>query len=238
VLGAQAAVRLDVRTPGVRLWLGGTWFALVGVLDPVPLTPELDSAALIGWEAAQSYLRFGGRPGTIYVRAVESRVVAVRAVLAPTANPQRPGEVQISRPSDALAARDATNSTLTGLLLGLGAVALIVGGVGIGNTMVISVLERRSEIGLRRALGATRGQIRGQFVTESLLLSTIGGAGGTVLGTIITAGYATARGWSTVVPVWATLAGLATTVVIGALAGLYPAVRASRLAPTEALAAP
>jgi putative ABC transport system permease protein len=238
VLGSQAAARLDVHTPGIRLWLGNAWFSLVGVLDPVPLAPEIDGAALVGWDSANSYLGFDGRPTTIYLRAVESQLTPVRAVLAATANPQRPGEVQISRPSDAIAARETTNATLTRLLLGLGAVALLVGGVGIGNTMVISVLERRSEIGLRRALGATRGQIRGQFVTESLLLSTLGGAGGTVVGTVITAGYAIAQGWPTVVPVWATIAGFAVTILIGVIAGLYPAVSASRLAPTQALSAP
>ncbi|HEY9371234.1 ABC transporter permease [Streptomyces sp.] len=235
VLGATAAQRLDVYTPGTRVWLGGRWFSLVGVLDPVPLAPELDSAALVGWPAAKTYLRFDGHPSTVYVRAEDSQVTSVRAVLAATANPQKPGEVKISRPSDALAAREATESALTGLLLGLGGVALLVGGVGVGNTMVISVLERRPEIGLRRALGATKGQIRTQFVTESLLLSLIGGLGGTVLGTLITAGYALSRDWPTVVPVWASAAGIGSTLLIGMIAGLYPAVRASRLAPTEAL---
>ena len=238
VLGAVAAQRLDVRTPGVRLWLGGAWFAIVGVLDPVPLAPELDSAALVGWASAGQYLAFDGHPSTIYVRAVEAQVPSVRSVLAATANPERPGEVQVSRPSDALAARYATNSTLTGLLLGLGGVALLVGGVGVGNTMVISVLERRAEIGLRRSLGATRAQIRGQFVTESLLMSALGGAAGTVLGTLITGGYALARGWPAVLPAWASLTAVAATLVIGGLAGLYPAIRASRLSPTEALTAP
>ncbi|MFE5487311.1 ABC transporter permease [Streptomyces sp. NPDC056527] len=236
VLGATAAHRLDVYTPGTRLWIGGRWFSLVGVLDPVPLAPELDSAALVGWPAARTYLRFDGHPSTVYVRAEDSQVTAVRTVLAATAYPEKPDEVQVSRPSDALAAREATESALTGLLLGLGGVALLVGGVGVGNTMVISVLERRPEIGLRRALGATRGQIRTQFVTESLLLSAIGGLGGTVLGTLITAAYALSRGWPTVVPVWATAAGVGATLLIGMAAGLYPAVRASRLAPTEALA--
>ncbi|MFE4263695.1 ABC transporter permease [Streptomyces sp. NPDC056883] len=235
VLGATAAQRLDVHTPGTRVWLGGRWFSLVGVLDPVALAPELDGAALVGWPAARTYLRFDGHPSTVYVRAEDRQVAAVRSVLAATANPETPGEVQVSRPSDALAAREATESALTGLLLGLGGVALLVGGVGVGNTMVISVLERRPEIGLRRALGATKGQIRIQFVTESLLLSLLGGLGGTVLGTLITAAYALSRGWPTVVPVWATATGVAATLVIGMIAGLYPAVRASRLAPTEAL---
>ncbi|GGW53859.1 ABC transporter permease [Streptomyces lucensis JCM 4490] len=236
VLGAQAARRLDVREPGTRLWLGGKWFSLVGVLKPVPLAPEIDGSALVGWQAARRYLGFDGHPSTVYVRARDDRVSQVRSVLAATANPEKPNAVLVSRPSDALAAREATESTLTGLLLGLGSVALLVGGVGVGNTMVISVLERRPEIGLRRALGATSGQIRGQFVSESLLLSALGGLGGTVLGTAITAVFASVRGWPTEVPVWATAAGVAVTLLIGALAGLYPAVRAGRLAPTEALA--
>ncbi|WPW29774.1 ABC transporter permease [Streptomyces atratus] len=236
VLGSRAARRLDAYTPGMRLWLGGKWFSLVGVLDPVPLAPEIDNSALVGWRAAQTYLHFDGHPSNIYVRARNSQVTAVRDVLAATANPAEPNEVMVSRPSDALAAREATESALTGLLLGLGGVALLVGGVGVGNTMIISVLERRPEIGLRRALGATGGQIRGQFVTESLLLSALGGLGGLVLGTVITAGYAYARGWPTEVPMWSGAAGIAVTLAIGGIAGLYPAVRAGRLAPTEALA--
>ncbi|GAA1370678.1 ABC transporter permease [Streptomyces beijiangensis] len=236
VLGATAAARLDVYTPGTRVWLGGHWFSLIGVLEPMPLAPELDGAALVGRPAARTYLGFDGHPSTVYVRAEDSQVAAVRNVLPATANPEKPGEVRISRPSDALAAKEATESALTGLLLGLGGVALLVGGVGVGNTMVISVLERRPEIGLRRALGATRGQIRTQFVTESLLLSLIGGLAGTVFGTAITAGYAVSRDWPTVVPVWASAAGIASTLGIGMIAGLYPAVRASRLAPTDALA--
>ncbi|MEU5031724.1 ABC transporter permease [Streptomyces milbemycinicus] len=236
VLGRQAARRLDVHTPGTRLWLGGTWFSLVGIVDPVPLAPEIDQAALVGWPAAQRYLGFDGHPSTVYVRTEEDRVTPVRDVLAATANPEHPNQVVVSRPSDALAAREAAESALTGLLLGLGGVALLVGGVGVGNTMVISVLERRPEIGLRRALGATSGQIRGQFVTESLLLCSLGGAAGAVLGTGITAVYAGVRGWPTEVPVWATAAGVGVTLAIGALAGLYPAIRAGRLAPTQALA--
>jgi putative ABC transport system permease protein len=236
VLGDAAARRLDLHRPGPRVWIGGQWLAVVGILDPVPLAPELDSAALVGWQAATEYLAFDGHPTTIYTRSRDSQVEAVRAVLGRTVNPQAPAEVRVSRPSDALAARRAADRTLNGLLLGLGAVALLVGGVGVANTMVISVLERRTEIGLRRALGATRGQIRVQFLVESLLLAGLGGAGGVLLGVVVTTAYATSQAWPTVVPPWATAGGLGATTVIGALAGLYPAWRAARLAPTEALA--
>lgn len=238
VLGATAARRLDMPAVGMRVWLGGEWFAVVGILDPVPLAPELDSTALVGWQAARTHLGFTGHPTTVYVRAVEEHIAAVRAVLGRTAKPHAPGEVLVSRPSDALAARQVTDTALNGMLLGLGAVALLVGGVGIANTMVISVLERRAEVGLRRALGATRRQVRGQFLMESLLLSALGGAGGLLLGIAATAGYAYLRDWPLVVPAWAMAGGSAATVLIGAVAGLYPAIRASRLPPTEALAGP
>jgi putative ABC transport system permease protein len=235
VLGAAAARRLG-SVPAV--WLGGRWFTVVGVLGPAPLAPELDSSVLVGWPAATTYLGFDGHPTTVYTRSVDFQVEAVRAVLAATANPENPNEVKVSRPSDALAAQRATDRTFTGLLLGLGAVALLVGGIGVANTMVISVLERRAEIGLRRSLGATRGQIRTQFVTESLLLSLLGGVGGVLGGLAVTALYAMTRTWPTVVPAWALIGGVGATVVIGAVAGLYPAIRAARLAPTDALAAP
>jgi len=240
VLGATAADRLGVggAGPETQVWLGGHWFTVVGVLDPVPLAAELDSAALVGWPVAESVLGFDGYATTIYTRAREDAVPAVRSVLAATANPEAPNEVEVSRPSDALAAKQATDDTLNGLLLGLGAVALLVGGVGVANTMVISVLERRAEIGLRRSLGATRGQIRLQFLAESLLLSALGGAGGVLLGIVVTGIYAATQNWPTVVPVWAMAGGVLATLLIGAVAGLYPAVRASRLSPTEALAGP
>jgi putative ABC transport system permease protein len=238
VLGPAAADRLGVGTGGVgeQVWLGGQWFTVVGVLRPTPLAPELDSAALVGWPVAQADLGFDGFATTVYTRTDEERVEAVQGVLAATANPAAPNEVEVSRPSDALAAQQAVDTTLTGLLVGLGAVALLVGGVGVANTMVISVLERRGEIGLRRSLGATRGQIRNQFLTESLLLSAFGGAGGVVLGIAVTAGYAAYQGWPALVPAWAMAGGVGATLVIGGLAGLYPAIRAARLAPTEALA--
>lgn len=236
VLGARAASLLGItNVSGLRVWLGGRWFTVVGILAPVPLAPELDTAALIGWPTARDVLDFDGYPTTVYTRARPDAVTAVAAVLAATANPSAPNEVQVSRPSDALAAKAAFDAAFTGLLLGLGAVALLVGGVGVANTMVISVLERRAEIGLRRALGARRGQIRLQFLTESLLLSLAGGLGGTLLGTAVTFGYAALRSWPPMVPLWALAGGLLATLLIGGLAGLFPAMRAARLSPTSAL---
>ncbi|TGB05696.1 ABC transporter permease [Streptomyces sp. MZ04] len=240
VLGSSAAKRLGIAAAGVdvQVYLGSKWFTVVGILDPVPLAPELDGAVLVGWSAAQTYLGFDTHPTTVYTRTEDSAVEAVRSVLPGTTNPQAPSEVKVSRPSDALAAREATDQALTGLLLGLGGVSLLVGGVGVANTMVITVLERRGEIGLRRSLGATRGQIRLQFLAESLLLSALGGIGGVVVGIAVTTGYAAAQGYAAIVPPWATAGGVTSTLLIGGMAGLYPAIRASRLAPTEALAMP
>jgi len=234
VLGATAARRLgDV--PSV--YIDGRWYRVIGALNSVPLAAELDSAVLIGWPAAKSYLSFDGHATTIYTRSMESQVENVQAILAATANPESPDQVKVTVPSPVRKAKQATKSAFNSLLLGLGAVALLVGGIGVANTMVISVLERRAEIGLRRALGATRGQIRTQFVTESLLLSILGGAGGALGGFAVTGIYATTQQWPTAVPLWAIGGGVGATLVIGAIAGLYPAIRAARLAPTEALAA-
>jgi putative ABC transport system permease protein len=239
VLGSRAADQLGVYRAGpeVKVWLGGHWFTVVGLLAPNELLPDLDSNAMVGWAEAEKDLDFDGYPTTIYVRAEEKAVADVQAKLGATANPEVPNEADVSRPSDALAAKQATDDTLSGLLLGLGGVALLVGGIGVANTMVISVLERRTEIGLRRSLGATRGQIRTQFLAEALLLSALGGIGGVLLGIGVTTVYATYQGMAAVVPVWAMAGGVGATLVIGGLAGFYPAVRAARLPPTEALGA-
>lgn len=219
-----------------RVEVGGEWLTVVGVLAPMPLTPELEQAALVGWTTATDLLGFDGRPSVVYLRADESRVEDVRAVLPATLDPELPGLISVSRPSDALAAKRAAQGTFSGLFLGLAGVALVVGGLGVANTMVVSVLERRREIGLRRALGATRRDVRRQFLTEAVLLSLLGGLAGTLAGVAGGVGYAALRGWPPVVPAEAVSGGVLAAVVIGALAGLHPAVRASRLSPTVALA--
>ncbi|WP_346012409.1 ABC transporter permease [Streptomyces sp. SID3343] len=240
VLGHEAGLRLgfDTLTPGQappQVVIGNRWFTVVGILEQALLSPDIDRAVLVGWEAARTNLGFDGHPTVVYVRSAESAVEAVRAVLAETVNPALPGMVHVSRPSDALAAKRATEDTFSALFLGLAGVALLVGGIGVANTMFISVLERRKEIGLRRALGANRGQIRGQFLTESVALSTLGGLAGTALGVAATIGYAWSQHWPAVVSPASIAAGFGGAVVVGMAAGVYPSIRASRLTPTEAL---
>jgi putative ABC transport system permease protein len=193
---------------------------------------------LVGFPAAEHYLHFDGHPSEIYVRTTPDNPAVTTSVdnlLADQANPENPSQVSVSQPSAALTAQADAKGALDTLFLGLGAVALLVGAIGVANIMVISVLERRSEIGLRRALGATRGQIRAQFLAEAIVLSLAGGAAGVLIGALATAAYAHGKGWPVVIPAQAWAGGLAAAVLIGALAGLLPAIRAARLSPTQAL---
>ncbi len=237
VLGAVAARRLGLSSVRgePQVWIGDRYWTVVGILAPVTLDGGIDRAALVGLPVAQRLFGIERNPSKLYLRADGDRLAATRALVAPTINPEHPEEVQVSRPSDALEAKAAAEGAFTSLLLGLGAVALLVGGVGIANVMVISVLERRSEIGLRRALGATRRHIGAQFITESLLLGAAGGVAGALLGAAVTGGYAATQGLPAVVPPLALAGGLGAAIAIGAVAGLYPALRAARLSPTEAL---
>jgi putative ABC transport system permease protein len=237
VLGSAAAGRLGIDRiyPDERIWVGGQWFYLAGVLKPAVLAPEVDSAVLIGYPAAERYLGFDGHPSEVYLRADTDQVNAVHDLLAATANPEHPEEVTVSQPSDALVAQALAKGALNSLFLGLGAVSLLVGAIGVGNVMLISVLERRSEIGLRRALGATKGHIRIQFLTEAMMLALLGGAVGVGLGAAATVVYAHLKHWAVVIPPLAWAGGLASAIAIGVVAGLLPAIRAARMSPTQAL---
>jgi putative ABC transport system permease protein len=240
VLGATAArlLGIDRIRPGMRIWVGGQWFYVTGILNPATYGPALDSAILVGFPAAQKYLQFDGHPSEIYVRTTPNDQAATTAVdnlLGAQASPENPSQVTVSQPSDALTAQADTKGALDALFLGLGAVALLVGAIGVANIMVISVLERRQEIGLRRALGATRGQIRIQFLAEAILLSVVGGVIGVIVGAGATAIYARGHAEAVVIPPDAWVGGLAAVVIIGAATGLLPAARAARLQPTGAL---
>jgi putative ABC transport system permease protein len=237
VLGAAAAQRLGIDRvyPGERIWAGNMWLYVAGILNPAVLAPDVDSSILIGFSAAEHYLGFDGHPSTIYVRAQDGHVDGVDSLLGATANPQNPGEVDVSQPSAALVAQADAQGAFDDLFLGLGAVALLVGAVGVANIMIISVLERRSEIGLRRALGATRGHIRVQFLAEAVLLALIGGAVGVGAGALSTAVYASAKHELVVIPALAWGGGIGAAILIGAVAGLWPALRAARMSPTQAL---
>jgi putative ABC transport system permease protein len=237
VLGAAAAQRLGIDRvfSGERIWLDNQWFYVAGILKPAVLAPEIDSSVLVGFPAAEHYLGFDGHPSSIYVLAQTAHVDAVDNLLGPTANPENPSQVDVSQPSAALVAQADAQGAFDGLFLGLGAVALLVGAVGVANIMIISVLERRSEIGLRRALGATRGYIRVQFLAEAVLLALIGGAAGVGAGALSTAIYANTKHELVVIPALAWGGGIGAAILIGAVAGLWPALRAARMSPTEAL---
>lgn len=238
VLGADAAAALGIDTvrADTRVWTGGQWVQVVGILQPVQLAEDLDNQVFVPRPLA-AQLGFDGAPTAVYTRVDPARVQQARDVLAGAVRPGAPQDVGVTRPSDALAAKNATDDSFTGLLVGIGGVALLVGGIGVANTMVITVLERRAEVGVRRALGARRRNIRDQFLVESLLLSFLGGVAGVVIGVGVSVAFAVGQGWPVAIPLWAVGGGLGATVVIGGVSGLYPAARAARIPPTSALAA-
>ncbi|HMR13496.1 MAG TPA: ABC transporter permease [Arachnia sp.] len=236
VLGATAAERLGLDRAGDRVLIGGRWYGVLGILETAGLAADLDASAILGDRWVRDQLDGDGEIAAIYVRALPGEIDAVRGILAAAANPGS-AVAQVSKLSDLAKARATTDDALTTLGLALAGIALLVGGVGIANTMVVTVLERRGEIGLRRALGARPGQVAAQFVAEAVALSLLGGLAGLALGSVAAAAIAAVAGQPVVLPAEALLAGPCLSVVVGAVAGLQPAVRAARLAPTTALRA-
>ena len=237
VLGSVTASRLGINTleTPTKILIGNEWFGVVGILDELKIHPDLDRSVFIGYGVAKTLFDIDKEPTTIYVRANPTYIEDVVEVIAPSMNPENPDQVQVSRPSDALEAQEAADAAFTNLLLGLGSVALLVGGVAIANVMVMSVLERRMEIGVRRSIGATRREIRYQFLLESIVLSGIGGLVGVVLGTGVTLGYTNYTDIVFSIPVSQVLGAILLALLIGAISGVYPAIKASKIQPAEAV---
>ena len=239
VLGSVASERLGITTltQPTYVYVGEQYVEVVGILEEFPLSADLDRSAIMGQQASEAFYGTDAAPTTIFVRVDDGAIDTTRDLIPATADAENPEEVTVSRPSDALEAQAAADDALTTLFVGLGAVALLVGGIGIANVMVIAVIERRGEIGLRRALGATRAHIRRQFLTEAVILSALGGVVGVALGIGATYLYSGLQGWRVIIPSTAAVGGFVAALLIGAVAGLYPAMRAAKLAPTEALRA-
>lgn len=237
VLGTTAAKRLGIVSPGSMVNIGGQNHTVLGILKPSALAPKLDTSVLVGAPHAAERLGFTGSPTTLYERSTDASVESVRELIPASINPKSPNEVSVSRPSDTLAAQHAIDTAFTGMLVGVGSIALLVGGIGVANTMVITVLERRREIGLRRALGATRAHVRKQFLMEAVMLATYGGIAGLVLGVGCTVAVSLINGWTPTVPPLIAALGVAVTILVGAIAGMLPAMKAAKVSPSEALAA-
>ena len=237
VLGSVTASRLGINTleTPTKILIGNEWFGVVGIIDELKIHPDLDRSVFIGYGVAKTLFDIDKEPTTIYVRANQTYIEDAVEVIAPSMNPENPDQVQVSRPSDALEAQEAADAAFTNLLLGLGSVALLVGGVAIANVMVMSVLERRMEIGVRRSIGATRKEIRYQFLLESIVLSGIGGLVGVVLGTGVTLGYTNYTDIVFSIPVSQVLGAILLALLIGAISGVYPAIKASKIQPAEAV---
>ena len=237
VLGNVTAKRLGITnlSKPTKILIDDEWFGVIGIVEELKIHPDLDRSVFIGYGAAKKLFDINEEPTTIYLRANPTFIEDVVEVIAPSMNPENPDQVEVSRPSDALEAQQAVEASFTNLLLGLGSVALLVGGVAIANVMVMSVLERRMEIGVRRSIGATRREIKYQFLLESIVLSGIGGLVGVMLGSLITLAYTNYTNIVFSIPVWQILGAVVLALLIGAISGVYPAIKASKIQPAEAV---
>ena len=237
VLGSVTAKRLGITnlSKPTKILIDDEWFGVIGIVEELKIHPDLDRSVFIGYGAAKKLFDINEEPTTIYLRANPTFIEDVVEVIAPSMNPENPDQVEVSKTTKTLETQQAVEASFTNLLLGLGSVALLVGGVAIANVMVMSVLERRMEIGVRRSIGATRREIRYQFLLESIVLSGIGGLVGVMLGSLITLAYTNYTNIVFSIPVWQILGAVVLALLIGAISGVYPAIKASKIQPAEAV---
>lgn len=237
VLGYQAARLLGIDRHEVpcRVWMDNRWVVVTGVLAPSPLPDVVDLSALVGYPFARAQGGTAAAFATVYVRVRPGTAGAVTNILPATIEPLSPIDVIVNQPSAAVAAQVAARSALDGLFLALVGVGMVVAGLGVANTLTIAVVERRPEIGLRRALGATRSDIGAQFLAEGVLLAAGGAVGGAMAGTLAVFGYAWYSGLVPVFPLVGIGLGSGAALIVGVIAGFYPAAKATRLPPSDVL---
>ncbi|WP_214417190.1 ABC transporter permease [Sphaerisporangium fuscum] len=235
VLGEQAARMLGVtrldRAPAV--FVGGHAYTVIGILGELRRERELGTAVIVPPTVGR---RFGLRQVTRVLVNTTLGAAELIARQAPAAlSPGDQGMLRVTSPASPTRARDAVQSDVNALFLILGLVSLVVGAVGIANVTLVTVMERISEIGLRRALGAARRHIAAQFLLESTLIGTTGGVIGASLGVVAIVAVSAVKDWTPVLDVGLAAAAPAAGAVVGLLAGLYPSLRAARMEPVDAL---
>ena len=244
VVGAEAAEKLSA--PGAPLTLGsrvrvkGYVFTVIGVLAPVPFTAldptDFNSAILTPLTAARRILA-SPDPDTALLRlrpGADAKASGEQAA-ADLANPTATFQVQSAR--ELIAGMNAQKAIHASLLTAIGAISLLVGGIGVMNVMLMGVMERRREIGLRAAIGATPGDLRIMFLVEAAALAFTGGLIGLMVGLVAAFITAEGSGWTFSLPLYVIPLGPGVAALVGVAFGLYPAITASRLDPIEALRA-
>jgi macrolide transport system ATP-binding/permease protein len=236
VLGIGAAQRLNVTRVDQQpvVFIGQSPYVVIGILGDVGRQPALLNGLIIPEGTARRIYQYPSA-STVQIE-VEIGAATLIAEQAPIAlHPDEPALLQVQKPPEPDDLRSDVEGDVNALFLVLGGVSLLVGAIGIANVTLVSVLERVGEIGLRRALGAARRHIAAQFLVESTVMGLVGGVIGASLGTLVVVGISAARTWTPVLDPWMPLAAPIIGGVTGLLAGLYPALRAARLEPVEAL---